>query len=65
NIYVYTNDILSTYGKDGALLFFLGKITLFSPNSVLEYKVPVYKAVKNVRRVCDNLPRTYHVGFSH
>ncbi|XLR34661.1 hypothetical protein S83_062561, partial [Arachis hypogaea] len=47
NMYiVYTNDILSSNGENGAFDVFLGKTTLFPPNSVLEHEVPVYKALK-------------------
>ncbi|KAK7404287.1 hypothetical protein VNO78_05060 [Psophocarpus tetragonolobus] len=45
--HVYTNNILSTGGEDGAFDVLLGKTTLFPPNILLEHEVPVYKAVQN------------------
>ncbi|KAI8026697.1 Lysine-specific demethylase JMJ706 [Camellia lanceoleosa] len=44
--HVYTRDILSTDGEDGAFDVLLGKTTLFPPNILLEHDVPVYKAVQ-------------------
>ncbi|XWS49291.1 hypothetical protein CRYUN_Cryun13aG0151300 [Craigia yunnanensis] len=63
--HVYTNDILSTDGEDGAFDVLLGKTTLFPPNILLEHDVPVYKAVQNPGEFVITFPRAYHAGFSH
>ncbi|KAK7360918.1 hypothetical protein VNO77_02936 [Canavalia gladiata] len=63
--HVYTNDILSTDGEDGAFDVLLGKTTLFPPNILLEHEVPVYKAVQNPGEFIITFPRAYHAGFSH
>ncbi|KAK7386640.1 hypothetical protein VNO78_26974 [Psophocarpus tetragonolobus] len=63
--HVYTNDILSTGGEDGAFDVLLGKTTLFPPNILLEHEVPVYKAVQNPGDFVITFPRAYHAGFSH
>ncbi|XP_043808489.1 lysine-specific demethylase JMJ706 isoform X3 [Manihot esculenta] len=63
--HVYTHDILSTDGEDGAFDVLLGKTTLFPPNILLEHGVPVYKAVQNPGEFVITFPRAYHAGFSH
>ncbi|CAJ1941914.1 unnamed protein product [Sphenostylis stenocarpa] len=63
--HVYTNDILSTDGEDGAFDVLLGKTTMFPPNILLEHEVPVYKAVQNPGDYIITFPRAYHAGFSH
>ncbi|XP_022638684.1 lysine-specific demethylase JMJ706 isoform X3 [Vigna radiata var. radiata] len=63
--HVYTNDILSTGGEDGAFDVLLGKTTMFPPNILLEHEVPVYKAVQNPGDYVITFPRAYHAGFSH
>ncbi|XWS38787.1 hypothetical protein CRYUN_Cryun19dG0160400 [Craigia yunnanensis] len=63
--HVYTNDILSSDGEDGAFDVLLGKTTLFPPNILLEHDVPVYKAVQNPGEFVITFPRAYHAGFSH
>ncbi|XP_061349595.1 lysine-specific demethylase JMJ13-like [Gastrolobium bilobum] len=63
--HVYTNDILSSDGEDGAFDVLLGKTTLFPPNILLEHEVPVYKAVQNPGEFIITFPRAYHAGFSH
>ncbi|KAK6263343.1 hypothetical protein QUC31_009159 [Theobroma cacao] len=63
--HVYTNDILSTDGEDGAFDVLLGKTTLFPPNILLEHDVPVYKAVQKPGEFVITFPRAYHAGFSH
>ncbi|KAL4281159.1 hypothetical protein GQ457_03G020910 [Hibiscus cannabinus] len=63
--HVYTNDILSMDGEDGAFDVLLGKTTLFPPNILLEHDVPVYKAVQNPGEFVITFPRAYHAGFSH
>lgn len=63
--HVYTTDILSNDGEDGAFDVLLGKTTLFPPNILLEHKVPVYKAVQKPGEFVITFPRAYHAGFSH
>ncbi|KAK4761644.1 hypothetical protein SAY87_029528 [Trapa incisa] len=63
--HVYTTDILSTEGEDGAFDVLLGKTTLFPPNILLEHDVPVYKAVQKPGEFVITFPRAYHAGFSH
>ncbi|KAB2088503.1 hypothetical protein ES319_A03G002400v1 [Gossypium barbadense] len=63
--HVYTNDVLSVDGEDGAFDVLLGKTTLFPPNILLEHDVPVYKAVQNPGEFVITFPRAYHAGFSH
>ncbi|BAT75153.1 hypothetical protein VIGAN_01296800 [Vigna angularis var. angularis] len=63
--HVYTNDILSTGGEDGAFDVLLGKTTMFPPDILLEHEVPVYKAVQNPGDYVITFPRAYHAGFSH
>lgn len=63
--HVYTNDILSADGEDGAFDVLLGKTTLFPPNILLEHDVPVYKAVQKPGEFIITFPRAYHAGFSH
>ncbi|XP_059444192.1 lysine-specific demethylase JMJ13 isoform X1 [Corylus avellana] len=63
--HVYTRDILSTDGEDGAFDVLLGKTTLFPPNILLEHGVPVYKAVQKPGEFVITFPRAYHSGFSH
>ncbi|OVA02874.1 JmjC domain [Macleaya cordata] len=62
---VYTQDILSTDGEDGAFDELLGKTTMFPPNILLEHDVPVYKAVQKPGEFVITFPRAYHAGFSH
>ncbi|KAH0642879.1 hypothetical protein KY289_033853 [Solanum tuberosum] len=63
--HVYTNDILSADGEDGAFDVLLGKTTLFPPNILSEHGVPVYKAVQKPGEFVVTFPRAYHAGFSH
>ncbi|KAK7252509.1 hypothetical protein RIF29_36496 [Crotalaria pallida] len=63
--HVYTNDILSSDGEDGAFDVLLGKTTLFPPNILMEHEVPVYKAVQKPGEFVITFPRAYHAGFSH
>ncbi|XP_016465953.2 lysine-specific demethylase JMJ13 [Nicotiana tabacum] len=63
--HVYTNDILSADGEDGAFDVLLGKTTLFPPNILSEHGVPVYKAVQKPGEFIVTFPRAYHAGFSH
>ncbi|XP_010245224.1 PREDICTED: lysine-specific demethylase JMJ706-like isoform X2 [Nelumbo nucifera] len=62
---VYTRNILSTDGEDGAFDILLGKTTMFPPNILLENDVPVYKAVQKPGEFVITFPRSYHAGFSH
>ncbi|KAF8032540.1 hypothetical protein BT93_D1444 [Corymbia citriodora subsp. variegata] len=63
--HVYTTDILSANGEDGAFDLLLGKTTLFPPNILLEHDVPVFKAVQKPGEFVVTFPRAYHAGFSH
>lgn len=63
--HVYTREILSAEGEDGAFDVLLGKTTLFPPNVLLEHDVPVYKAVQKPGEYVITFPRAYHAGFSH
>ncbi|PIA58686.1 hypothetical protein AQUCO_00500556v1 [Aquilegia coerulea] len=63
--HVYTNDILSTEGEDGAFDILLGKTTIFPPKILLEHNVPVYKAIQKPGDFVITFPRAYHSGFSH
>ncbi|KAJ7943867.1 Lysine-specific demethylase [Quillaja saponaria] len=63
--HVYTRDILSSDGDDGAFDVLLGKTTLFPPNILLEHGVPVFKAVQKPGEFIITFPRAYHAGFSH
>ncbi|GAB4857868.1 hypothetical protein Ancab_015773 [Ancistrocladus abbreviatus] len=63
--HVYTKDILSTDGEDGAFDILLGKTTLFPPSILLQHDVPVYKAVQKPGEFIITFPRAYHAGFSH
>ncbi|KAK9067914.1 hypothetical protein SSX86_012025 [Deinandra increscens subsp. villosa] len=62
---VYTSDILSTDGEDGAFDVLLEKTTLFPPNILSQHGVPVYKAVQKPGEFVVTFPRAYHAGFSH
>ncbi|XAR54777.1 [Histone H3]-lysine-36 demethylase [Bertholletia excelsa] len=63
--HVYTHDVLSADGEDGAFDVLLGKTTLFPPNILVEHNVPVYKAVQKPGEFIITFPRAYHAGFSH
>ncbi|KAF9625196.1 hypothetical protein IFM89_020116 [Coptis chinensis] len=63
--HVYTHDILSAEGEDGAFDILLGKTTIFPPNILLEHDVPVYRAVQKPGEFVITFPRAYHAGFSH
>ncbi|KAB2000435.1 hypothetical protein ES319_D12G231600v1 [Gossypium barbadense] len=63
--HVYTNDILSADGEDGAFDVLLGKTTLFPPSILLKHDVSVYKAVQKPGEFVITFPRAYHAGFSH
>ncbi|XP_047307181.1 lysine-specific demethylase JMJ706 [Impatiens glandulifera] len=63
--HVYSREILSSDGEDGAFDVLLGKTTLFPPNILWEHNVPVYKAVQKPGEFVVTFPRAYHAGFSH
>ncbi|XP_041997121.1 lysine-specific demethylase JMJ706-like isoform X2 [Salvia splendens] len=63
--HVYTQEILSSEGEDGAFDVLLGKTTLFPPKVLLEHDIPVYKAVQKPGEYVITFPRAYHAGFSH
>ncbi|XP_050375731.1 lysine-specific demethylase JMJ13 isoform X2 [Argentina anserina] len=63
--HVYTHDIVSSDGEDGAFDVLLGKTTLFPPSILLQHNVPVYKAVQKPGEFVVTFPRAYHAGFSH
>ncbi|KAJ0252746.1 Uncharacterized protein HA466_0118930 [Hirschfeldia incana] len=62
---VYSDEILSTNGEDGAFDVLLGKTTIFPPKILLDHGVPVYKAVQKPGEFVVTFPRAYHAGFSH
>ncbi|KAJ0240618.1 Uncharacterized protein HA466_0222190 [Hirschfeldia incana] len=62
---VYSDDILSADGEDGAFDVLLGKTTIFPPKILLDHGVPVYKAVQKPGEFIVTFPRAYHAGFSH
>ncbi|CAH8382808.1 unnamed protein product [Eruca vesicaria subsp. sativa] len=62
---VYSDEILSTNGEDGAFDVLLGKTTIFPPKILLDHDVPVYKAVQKPGEFVVTFPRAYHAGFSH
>ncbi|KAA8533469.1 hypothetical protein F0562_031097 [Nyssa sinensis] len=63
--HVYSPDILSTPGEDGAFDVLVEKTTMFPPNILLQHDVPVYKAVQMPGEFVITFPRSYHEGFSH
>ncbi|KAL9670591.1 hypothetical protein QQ045_008144 [Rhodiola kirilowii] len=63
--HVYTQDILSVDGEDGAFDVLLGKTTIFPPSVLLEHDVPVYRAVQKPGDFIITFPRAYHAGFNH
>uniref|UniRef100_A0A7N0VI14 Lysine-specific demethylase JMJ706-like n=1 Tax=Kalanchoe fedtschenkoi TaxID=63787 RepID=A0A7N0VI14_KALFE len=63
--HVYTQDILSADGEDGAFDVLLGKTTIFPPSILLEHDVPVYRAVQKPGEFIVTFPRAYHAGFNH
>ncbi|KAI3796449.1 hypothetical protein L1987_39120 [Smallanthus sonchifolius] len=63
--HVYTREILSTNGPEGAFEMLAGKTTMFSPKILLQNHVPVYKLVQLPGEFVGTFPRAYHAGFSH
>lgn len=62
---VYSQDILSANGEDGAFELLQEKTTMFPPSILLQHNVPVYKAVQMPGEFVVTFPRAYHAGFSH
>ncbi|KAG2708911.1 hypothetical protein I3760_05G214900 [Carya illinoinensis] len=63
--HVYSRDILSSNGEDGAFEVLSEKTTMFLPRILLQHHVPVYKAVQVPGEFVITFPRAYHAGFSH
>lgn len=62
---MYSCDIFSANGEDGAFELLAEKTTMFPPSVLLEHNVPVYKAVQMPGEFVITFPRAYHAGFSH
>ena len=62
---MYSDEILSTNGEDGAFDVLLGKTTIFPPKILLDHGMPVYKVVQRLGEFIVTLPMAYHAGFSH
>ncbi|XP_060206392.1 lysine-specific demethylase JMJ13-like [Lycium barbarum] len=63
--HVYNEEILSENGVDGVFNILQEKTTMASPKILLQYDVPVYKAVQMPGEFVITFPRAYHSGFSH
>ncbi|XP_071708844.1 lysine-specific demethylase JMJ13-like [Rutidosis leptorrhynchoides] len=63
--YVYTKEILSVYGTNGAFEMLAEKTTMFPPYILLHNHVPVYRVVQLPGEFVVTFPRAYHAGFSH
>ncbi|XP_076901773.1 lysine-specific demethylase JMJ13-like [Bidens hawaiensis] len=63
--HVYTREILSTNGPEGAFEMLAEKTTMFSPKILLQNHVPVCKVVQLPGEFVGTFPRAYHAGFSH
>ncbi|KAF5755314.1 putative [histone H3]-dimethyl-L-lysine(36) demethylase [Helianthus annuus] len=63
--HVYTREMLSTNGSEGAFEMLAEKTTMFSPKILLQNHVPVYKLVQLPGEFVGTFPRAYHAGFSH
>ncbi|KAK1425324.1 hypothetical protein QVD17_20675 [Tagetes erecta] len=63
--HVYTREILSADGPDGAFEILAEKTTMFPPKLLLQNHVPVYKLVQLPGEFVCTFPRAYHAGFSH
>lgn len=62
---VYSRDILSAAGEDGAFEVIAEKTTIFPPKILLDNGVSVYKAVQKPGEFVITFPRVYHAGFSN
>ncbi|XP_057972811.1 lysine-specific demethylase JMJ13-like [Malania oleifera] len=63
--HVYSSDILSVEGEDGAFHLLAEKTTMFPPKILLQHDVPVYRASQMPGDFVISFPRAYHAGFSH
>lgn len=63
--HVYSRDILSAAGEDGAFEVIAEKTTIFPPKILLDNGVSVYKAVQKPGEFVITFPRVYHAGFSN
>ncbi|KAJ8537019.1 hypothetical protein K7X08_035420 [Anisodus acutangulus] len=63
--HVYNEEILSENGVNGVFNILQEKTTMVSPKILLQYDVPVYKAVQMPGEFVITFPRAYHSGFSH
>ncbi|GJV20540.1 lysine-specific demethylase JMJ706-like protein isoform X1 [Tanacetum coccineum] len=63
--HIYTKEILSTDGANGAFKMLTEKTTMFPPKILLQNHVPVYKVVQLPGDFVVTFPRAYHAGFSH
>lgn len=64
---VFCNTILLKHDDrvDGAFQALANKTTLFSPNVLLQHRVPVYRVVQQPGEYVITFPKSYHAGFSH
>ncbi|XP_049349437.1 lysine-specific demethylase JMJ706-like [Solanum verrucosum] len=62
---VYNEEILSENGVNGVFNILQERTTMVSPKILLQYGVPVYKAVQMPGEFVITFPRAYHSGFSH
>ncbi|CAN4089379.1 unnamed protein product [Withania somnifera] len=63
--HVYNKEVLSENGVDGVFNVLQERTTMVSPKLLLQYGVPVYKAVQMPGEFVVTFPRAYHSGFSH
>lgn len=63
--HVYSKEILSNNGTDGAFELLTEKTTMFPPNVLLQNHVPVYKVIQLPGEFIVTFPKAYHAGFSH
>lgn len=63
--HVYKEEILSENGVNGVFNILQERTTMVSPKILLQYGVPVYKAVQMPGEFVITFPRAYHSGFSH
>ncbi|KAH9301607.1 hypothetical protein KI387_013190 [Taxus chinensis] len=63
--HVYDREMLLDEAEGTLYDLLIGKTTMFSPKTLSEYGVPVYKAVQMPGEFVITFPRAYHAGFSH
>ncbi|GLJ06965.1 hypothetical protein SUGI_0054080 [Cryptomeria japonica] len=63
--HVYDQEMLLDEAEGTLYDLLVGKTTMFSPKTLSEYGVPVYKAVQLPGEFVITFPRAYHAGFSH